>query len=168
MSSHAKPVDIMITRRPIDENDLEFLCAVYTTTREDIAQLPWSDEQKAELCRHQFLAQHTHYEQFFANAAFEIVLVDDEPVGRVYVDRTKDEIRVIDISILPRHRGRGIGGVVMNEILNEAAQQGLPVRLRVEPNNPARRWYESLGFQKIADEQVNWHMERAADAKSKA
>jgi ribosomal protein S18 acetylase RimI-like enzyme len=143
----------------IDE-DAEFLYRVYVSTRDDMLSLPWNDEQKSALLWNQFQAQHIHYQNFFAGAQFDIVLVDNQSVGRLYLHRTEDENRIIDIAFLPEFRGRGIGSIVMQEILDEADKQQIPVRLRVQPDRPARQWYERLGFKKIEDEQVNWHMER--------
>lgn len=51
-----------ITFRPITEQDLEFLCQLYGTTREaELALVPWNEEQKAMFVRQQFHAQHIFY-----------------------------------------------------------------------------------------------------------
>lgn len=144
----------------VDE-DLPFLQRLYSTTRFDIARLAISAEEKTKLYNHQFHAQHVHYQRYFSDANFFIVLEGEIRIGRLYVLDGSDEIRVVDISIVEEHRGNGVGTKLMMEIMNRARQKSLPVRLRVEPDNPALQWYLKLGFSKIADEQVNWHMEWA-------
>ena len=148
-----------ITLRPMFENDIEFLKRLYRTTRHDIAWLPMSDEEKTQFCDHQFRAQHVHYQQCFPNANFDIVLSVKTRIGRLYVQYGSTEIHIIDIAILPEHRGSGVGTKLMGEILDQAELKKIPVRLRVEPNNPALHLYTRLGFKKIADEEINWYME---------
>ena len=139
-----------ITLRPIDPEDEEFLYRVYASTRPDIAALiDWTDEEKHAFLRQQFDLQHTYYQQEFPDAAYEIILSRDEPIGRLYLDRRDDEFRVLDITLLPEARGQGIGGYLMQQVLDEAAAAGKPVRIHVEQRNGAKRLYDRLGFQKI-------------------
>ncbi|NIS83431.1 MAG: GNAT family N-acetyltransferase [Anaerolineales bacterium] len=136
-----------LSLRPITPEDREFLYQVFASTHEgEMALLAWDEVQKNEFLRVQFNAQHTYYLGQFTEAAFEVVLLDGEPVGRLYVDRRQDEIRIIDIALLAEHRKKGIGSKLLSEILAEASQARLPVRIHVEQYNPALRLYERLGF----------------------
>jgi ribosomal protein S18 acetylase RimI-like enzyme len=149
-----------ISFRPITEDDMEFLYRVYASTREaEMALLAWSDQEKEEFLRFQFNAQHTYYQQHFVRTRFDLILLDGQPIGRLYLDRRDDEVRIVDIALLPQYRGRGIGGQIMGDILQEAGWAGLPVRIHVEQNNPALRLYHRLGFKEIGDEGVYYLME---------
>ena len=154
---------MVVSRRSFDGDDMEFLYRVYASTREDIAQLPYTDEQKNALYWHQFEAQHVHYQKHFTGCEFDIVLVDGRPAGRVYVHQTDEEFRIVDLAFLPDFRGKGIGTVVMKEIIEEANRNKKPIRLRVDPKKPALQWYLDFGFKQIADEETAWHMERTVD-----
>jgi GNAT superfamily N-acetyltransferase len=99
--------------------------------------------------RMQFSAQHRYYQEQFAGAAFQIILLEERPIGRLYVNRGAQEILVVDITLLPEFRNRGIGGAIMSDLLAEAAHAAKPVRIHVEYFNPAIRFYERLGFSKI-------------------
>ncbi|MEM7582832.1 MAG: GNAT family N-acetyltransferase [Acidobacteriota bacterium] len=146
------------TLRPITDADRFFLLQVYASTRADeMAQVPWTDQQKEEFLAFQFDAQHKYYRQHFPQAAFDLILLDEKPVGRLYIDRRQDEIRLIDIALLPQYRGTGLGGAIMEDILAEGAEAGLLVRIHVESNNPAMRLYRRLGFEKI-EEQGIYHL----------
>lgn len=145
----------MISFRPITDADLAFLSDLYGSTRADeMAVVPWAQEEKESFLRMQFEAQHTFYGEQFPEASFDLVLEDGEPIGRLYIDRREEEHRLIDIALLPEHRGKGIGGRLMSDVLAEAATVGKMVRIHVEQNNPAMHLYHRLGFQKVEDQGV--------------
>ncbi len=95
--------------RPIRGRDQAFLYQVYAGTRtEELAPLPWDEAEKAAFLRMQFDAQHKYYGEQFPDARFDVVLDRGRRIGRLYVDRRAEEIRVIDIALLPECRGKGI------------------------------------------------------------
>ena len=124
--------------------------------------LPWSNAEKEDFLRMQFGAQHTYYHQAFPYARFDVIEHCGEPVGRLYVDRKAEDIRIIDISLLTAHRGRGIGGALMRGLLTEGDSSARPVSIHVERNNPALRLYRRLGFQEIEDKGIYLFMRRPA------
>ncbi len=145
--------------RPIRDEDRDFLQRLYGSTRADeLAQTGWTDEEKARFVEFQFGAQHDYYREQFPDASFDVVLVDDAAAGRLYVDRRQDEIRLIDVALLPEFRRRGIGGRLMSRVLDEARAAGLPVQIHVEQNNPAMRLYDRLGFRRVEEQGVYWLM----------
>jgi ribosomal protein S18 acetylase RimI-like enzyme len=148
-----------ISLRPITAEDVDFLYRVYASTRADEMKLvDWDDAHKRAFLEMQFKAQHTYYTQNL-QAEFQIVLLDGEPVGRLYVERRPDEIRVIDIALLPDYRNRGIGSFFLHGLFDEARRACVPVRIHVEHFNPALRLYTRLGFRKIGDTSVYFLME---------
>ncbi len=148
-----------ITLRPIRDGDRAFLRRLYGSTRADeLAATDWSEEDKERFLDFQFGAQHAYYQEQFPDARYDLVLVDGEPAGRLYVDRRQDEIRLIDIALLPAFRRRGLGGELMRRVLAEGRKAGLPVQIHVEQNNPAMRLYDRLGFRRVEDQGVYWLM----------
>lgn len=153
-----------VTLCPAGSEDEVFLYQVYASTRqEELAPLDWDDAQKEAFLRMQFAAQDRFYREQFAGADFLIILADRRPIGRLYVDRRDDEIRIVDIALLPEHRNAGIGSALLNDLLDEAARQRKPVRIHVERFNPALHLYERLGFTRIGDNGVYCLMERSPD-----
>jgi len=149
-----------IRLRPAGDSDLEFLYRVYAGTREEeLALLPWTGGQREDFLRVQFRAQHDHYHQYYPGTSFDVIERDGTAIGRLYVDRREKEICVVDIALLPEARGAGIGGALMQTILDEARAAGKPVRIHVECNNPAMRLYDRLGFRKVEDRGLFWLME---------
>lgn len=144
-----------IALRAATPEDTEFLAAVYAATRmEELAATDWSDGQKAEFCRMQFTAQDTHYRQHYPTAEYSVIVVSEIPVGRLYADRWNREIRIMDIAILPEHRGQGIGTRLLLDLQSEAAATGRCLTIHVERFNPAQRLYERLGFRMTEDKGV--------------
>ncbi|KQZ26972.1 N-acetyltransferase [Duganella sp. Root1480D1] len=138
MSSH-------LTLRSVDAGDQEFLLALVDTTREDLAILDRS--VKGMLVRMQYEAQLTEYRRRFPAMAESIVLSDGFAAGRLYVARSRDEIRLVDISLLPTFRGQGIGSRLLARLQDESQRSALPLRLHVLQGNPAGALYRRLGFQ---------------------
>lgn len=149
--------------RPIQEEDLEFLLRLYSTTRaEEMAMVTdWTDEQKDAFVRMQFQAQHAWYQEHYGDAQFALVLVEGIPAGRLYVHRRAAEIRLVDISLLPEYRNGGIGTALLGELFAESAESGKPVTIHVEKFNPAMRLYERLGFVPVADHGVYLLLKRS-------
>jgi GNAT superfamily N-acetyltransferase len=150
------------SRRPSTSADEAFLYRLYSSTRDDEMAL-WGApaDQQAAFLRMQFDAQRAHYERHFSLADHEIITVNGEPAGRILVDRSRDELRLVDIALLPEHRGSGIGSVLVRELLAESVATGKPVRVRAFKPSRAVDFYECLGFRRIADEGVYWALEAA-------
>ena len=143
-----------LSLRRILDSDLPFLEELYASTRqEELAQVPWSAEQKRGFLRWQFVNQHQYYQQYYPQCEFLIVERTGadgvERLGRLYVDRWPDQIRLVDISLGPEFRGRGIGRMLMEGILAEGRTSGKRVTIHVEHNNPARGLYDRLGFRHV-------------------
>lgn len=149
-----------VTFRKLRRNDEPFLRRLYYSTRADeMAMVPWSETEKANFLSMQFEAQTKFYKESFTKADFLVIERQGEPIGRLYLDRREDEIRLIDIALLPQCRQQGLGGKLMRDVLAEGRTKDLPVRIHVEQNNPAMRLYERLGFEKIEDQGPYYLME---------
>jgi GNAT superfamily N-acetyltransferase len=155
----------MTTLRPARPEDREHLLAVYASTRADeLAPVPWTEEQKSAFVKMQFDAQDAHYREHYEGATYEVIEVDGVPAGRLYLHRKPKEIRLVDIALLPAFRGKGIGTRLLAEIIAEAKGRGVPVTIHVEMFNPARRLYERLGFTPVEEHGVHVLMERRPEA----
>jgi ribosomal protein S18 acetylase RimI-like enzyme len=147
--------------RQVEPRDRDFLFRVYASTRiEELAVVPWDDAQKDAFLRAQFEAQDRWYRENYAQATYEVIVVDGEPAGRLYLHRGDTEIRIVDVALLPEHRGHGVGSSVLRDVLAEADAAGKRVTIHVERLNPALRLYERLGFSVAEDKGVYLFLER--------
>ena len=146
MSSQS-PAPTNITLRAVGPDDYDFLVEVYGSTRaEEMALVPWTTEMQQAFVRSQFAAQQDHYAKTYPAASHDIIMSDDRPVGRLYVARLDQEIRIVDITLLPAERNAGIGSYLIKQLLDEANRSGKVTRIYVEEFNPSLRLFERLGF----------------------
>jgi ribosomal protein S18 acetylase RimI-like enzyme len=140
--------------------DEPFLRTVYSSTRaEELAQVPWSDEQKQAFTEQQFSAQNAYYRQHYPTAQFSIIEVRGAPAGRLYIERLENEIRIMDIALLPEHRRAGLGTKLLRELQDEARTAGKALTIHVEKFNPALNLYRRLGFKQVEDKGVYLFLE---------
>jgi len=149
--------DLSIKLRAAKPEHEPFLLKVYASTRADeMALAPGSEEQRQEFVAMQFAAQQKHYVAEYPNASHDIILADDRAVGRLYVARLDEDIRIIDITILTKERNRGIGTYLIGKVLEEAASTTRSVSIYVETFNPSLRLFERLGFIRTEQAGINF------------
>lgn len=147
--------------RPVSESDDRFLLGVYASTREEeLAQAEWAEGQKEMFLRWQFDLQRKEYKTRFPDADYRVILVDQRPAGRIWVGDDDEQIRLLDIALLPEFQNRGVGTALLRRLMQEASQQGKALRHMVFVlNNDAHRFYERLGFSIIEEFGAYKHME---------
>lgn len=147
--------------RAATDLDLPFLAHLYGSVRaEELAGTDWAAEQREAFLRQQFEAQHAWYRESYTGASWDVVEVDGVPAGRLYVARWPNEVRIVDISLLPEHRGRGLGSALLTAVFAEADAAAKPVSIHVERFNPALRLYTRLGFALREDKGVYLLLQR--------
>jgi ribosomal protein S18 acetylase RimI-like enzyme len=152
---------VPVTLRAVTPDDEAFLLEVYASIRADeLAQVPWSAEQRAAFLKMQFDAQQLHYRTHNPNATHDVILLNERPIGRLYVARREPETRILDITVLPADRNRGIGTSLIKNLMTEAARADKPLTIYVESYNPSYRLFQRLGFKKIEEaDEVNHLLE---------
>lgn len=145
--------DNRIKLRPVTADDEQLLLEAYASTRaEEMALVPWTDAQRTAFLKMQFAAQQNYYQQKYPSANHDIIYLNDTAVGRMYVARLEDEIRIIDITLLPPHRGNGAGTHLITKLMDEATTRRLPLQIYVETFNRSLRLFERLGFTQTAQQ----------------
>lgn len=146
--------------RPETDDDIAFLTALFASTREEeLAVVPWTAEQKQAFLAGQFKAQRHHYRTYNADCAFGVITHQGLPIGRLYLEAGRRRIHVVDVSLMPDWRGRGIGTAILAALQELGRASGRPVGIMVEKFNPAMRLYRRLGFTDVADHGVYQEME---------
>jgi ribosomal protein S18 acetylase RimI-like enzyme len=137
---------------PITRSDEAFLFALYASTRADEMNLvPWNAEQKTAFLQSQFLAQHQHYVSKYPHGKFQIINLENQKIGRLYVCVLENEVRIIDLTILPEFRGRGFGTEIITDILHKAEK---PVQIYLESISQSINLFKRLGFEIVSDEGI--------------
>ena len=90
----------------------------------------------------------------------QIVQLGSQPIGLLCVDRLSKHLQLDQLYLLPERQRKGIGAKVLELVLSESHELGLPVRLRVLRVNPAKRFYERHGFIVTSETPERLFMER--------
>jgi ribosomal protein S18 acetylase RimI-like enzyme len=139
--------------RPERDEDQPFRHGLFCDSRPAefaLLQQQLGSEAFDQLMLFQFQAQTMSYRASFPQARFDIIELDDAPIGRIVVDRPGSLIHIVDQAVVPAMRNRGIGTAIMQALMDEAARDRLPVRLKVaSSNDPSMRLYQRLGFVSI-------------------
>ena len=151
-----------VALRAVQAEDEDFLLSVYAASRADeMALVDWDEAQKMAFLRSQFEAQYAAYHERFPDAEYSIILYKGNPVGRFWIGRTPEQIRLLDIAILPEFQNKGVGAALLKSLLAESEAAGRPLRHMVfKMNTAALRFYERFGFSPIEDVGAYIHMER--------
>ena len=153
-----------VSLRAVRPDDRGFLLEVYASTRRaELELVDWPDEVKDAFVRQQFEAQDRYYRETYTAVSFDVIEHEGTPIGRLYVARWDEEIRVVDIALLPAFTGQGIGEWLLRDVLAEGAASGRCVTISVERFNPAQRLYRRLGFTDVAGDDVYLQLEWRPD-----
>jgi ribosomal protein S18 acetylase RimI-like enzyme len=147
--------------RPARDSDKFFVEYLYHTTRDDLQLIDAEPEFIESLIGQQQQAQTIGYGDQFPNAMYFIVEKQGERIGRIVLDFHDDEIRIVDIAMIPAARGLGYGTEILHALKQAAKSAGASLVLSVYKQNiTARRLYEQEGFQVYQSnevvEQMTW------------
>ena len=154
-------------RRATPDDD-GFLIDVYGSTREEELSLTdWDPARRAVFIEMQFRAQQSHYREYYPSGEHYVMMSDGNAIGRLYVAEIEQEVRILDITVLPKYRGSGFGRRVVEELLIEGSEIAKPVRIYVESFNRSLGLFARLGFSKIDENEHSYLMEwRPKDLRS--
>ena len=154
---------VQLSARPVSPDDRDFLWRVYASTREqEIAAFGWPPAQQEAFLRMQYRARCQSYAAAYEQADHSVLLAGGVPAGFLIVARGPSEVRLVDIALLPGHRGNGLGTQAILGLIRETSARSVPLRLTVHRGNPAIRLYHRLGFSVISADSVYIEMERHA------
>jgi GNAT superfamily N-acetyltransferase len=147
------------TFRPATLDDVDFICDVIYLTDPGAPADPDAKASWREV------AQGYTTDQVLGKEPDSITYViehDGERVGRLRVVRTAERHFIGGIQILPAKQNKGTGTAVINALLAEARERGLPLELNVSKHNPnAERLYVRLGFHRHTEVDDDYVMRAA-------
>jgi len=111
--------------------DYDFLYALHCKTMHDYIEATWGWDEEW---------QRNDFEQHFRAEANQIVVLNGHEIGRIEMDYKEDGVHIGNIQILPEHQNKGIGSLIILQIIKQAQRQKHPVTLQVLKVNPAQRF----------------------------
>jgi ribosomal protein S18 acetylase RimI-like enzyme len=139
----------VVDLRPAGEHDRELLWLIQSQSMRPSVEAAWGWDESF---------QRAYFEEHYGERSRQIVRVDGSDAGVLSFDIRPDHVFLSNVALLPQFQGRGIGTVVIGQVMDEAARLGLPVRLQVLKANRARRLYERLGFRVHAETATHFQM----------
>lgn len=146
---------------PITLDHKDFLLQLFKECRPDLAFIDGINEkQKDAIIFQQFAIEQEQLNKMYPNAEFNIVMLNEETIGRFYVYHGKESDHIIEIGLLESYRGLGIGKKIMDKAIENAVEKKKTVSLQVAWfNRNAYLFYEKLGFNLIEDKIIFQKME---------
>ena len=152
----------LFVRPALPEDDQFVYQLTYHVIYDQLYAWLWDPGMRHSLLDLQVQSKRSSYAAMYPHADHAIIMLDDECVGRMIIDRSGEFYHLVDISIMPKHRSAGIGTRLLLALCMEAEMMHKNVRLCVSVTNPrAANLYQRLGFRMIEDLQTDFLMERA-------
>ncbi|MCG7216136.1 GNAT family N-acetyltransferase [Paenibacillus mucilaginosus] len=144
---------------PVRPEDEALLYSLYAGSRqEELDTWGWEPQARDLFLSMQYRLQQQSYRSQYPESDHRIIVHEEQRVGHVRIDRSGDDLRLVDLSLLPAWRGRGIGTQLLRELQMEAGAAGRCIRLSVLEGSPAARLYERLGFETVGQPSVYHQM----------
>lgn len=142
-----------IRLRPTTDRDRAFERRLHDANRWDLHLVDGGPDFVQSLLDMQHTAQTEGHGAQHPDALYFIIEKTGEPCGRLVLDFTEMQVRVVDLAILPEAQGTGIGTTVLQAVQHVAGQVGAPVVLMVQRIDArAVRTYHALGFRPTAEQ----------------
>lgn len=106
------------------------------------------------------LSQRAQWAARFGEDGHQLILVEDEPIGRLWCADVGDEERcLVHMALLETWRGQGLGAKLLSEVIAQARHDRRRLWLHVACDNPAARLYLRLGFVCVWSDALNMRLE---------
>lgn len=137
------------------EDDQAFLQELYLSTRDDLRQAIPEPALFQQLVTMQFNAQEIGYRHQFPSARQFVLLRSSLPIGRMVVDATPEQLRLVDIAIALPARRSGAATAALAALQRHAATLGVPLCLAVgRDNGPAQCLYQKCGLTPVTEDEL--------------
>ncbi|MGA9345332.1 MAG: GNAT family N-acetyltransferase, partial [Nocardioidaceae bacterium] len=157
-----------ITTRPSLPADAEFMLELYAATHEEeLAELGWSLTENRSFVIMQAQSEEWKLGRRYPGMDHVTIGIDGTSIGRLLVCMREEVLHVVDLSLMPRFRGQGVGTQLMREIIGEAREEGVPIKIRVLKDSRSFQFVSRLGFDEPLDfglhVEVTWTPPAVAD-----
>jgi ribosomal protein S18 acetylase RimI-like enzyme len=146
-----EPIDTphgTLRRRPETVADVSFLCALHASAKaEGFAMLRVGEPIRQQLLDMQFRAMTLGYRTSFPEGRFEVITLNEAPIGRLITDLGRHRFHIVYIALLPEWQQRQIGTVLLSQVLEQPRRRGMRCEATVALDNlPSRHLWLRLGF----------------------
>lgn len=147
-----KPGLPRLTLRPASPDDLKSVFGVTKAAMGPYVKTTWGTWDDA--------VQGDRVAETFSVCTHQLIYIGNDLAGVLAVKLHADHLQLVRIFLLPAFQRRGLGTMLVKQVVERADKEGLPVCLRVLRVNPAKSLYERLGFAVTHEEPERFFMER--------
>ena len=136
-----------VSLRQSEATDADLMLELYAaTSAPELRAMGWTLGDQPTFVIMQAQTQEWKRSRRYPHLDRLVICVDGEPAGRLLVSCEATRLEIVDIALLPRFRGRGIGTHLLAQVLEEARATRVPVQALVPEDNPALVLFGRLGF----------------------
>lgn len=132
----------------------DFLKKIFFESRFDLMAIP-DLKLRSLIMQQQYQLEESQLSCCFPNFEKNLIKVDEEFVGRIYLNRSTNEYRILELGILESYRRSGLGRAVITLVKERAMEENKAVTLQVAWfNQGAKCFYDEMGFKTLGLEEV--------------
>lgn len=139
---------VQLQRRLASATDAEFGRNVHHRAYRDVVERQFGAWNVA--------AQDAFFRDGWNAAAHEIVECDGVPAGYICIEDRADLVHLRELVLLPEFQNRGIGTMLLRQVMKHAEERGVPVQLGTLHANHAADLYRRVGFREVG--RTNTHI----------
>lgn len=129
---------MIFSLRKATDNDLDLTYKIKKNALYEYLEMLWGWNETA---------QNDFHLENFKKEHFQIIEQQEESIGYLEIENHQDHIFLSNIMILKHFQGKGIGKIILEDLMNQHSE----IRLEVlKVNKRAIQFYQHLGFE-IAD-----------------
>jgi ribosomal protein S18 acetylase RimI-like enzyme len=141
----------MYTLRQANVDDYDFLFSLHKTTMRPYIEPLWGWHEAW---------QEEYFQKKFDPSRRQVIQVNGHDAGVLVVEERLGELYIGLIELLPEYQNQGLGSAIVRQLVDRANSYRVPLTLHVlKTNEPARRFYERLGFVVVDKEEHRFKME---------
>jgi ribosomal protein S18 acetylase RimI-like enzyme len=143
----------MYSLKMATQEDYDFIYNLNKTNMKDYVIETWGNWNEN--------FQKDFFSRYLQTIEFQIIVIKDKYVGIVAFSRNKTSINIDEIQLLPEYQSRGIGTLILSDIIASAQKAKIEITIRVlKVNYIAQKFYDKLGFEKTGDTETHFLLKR--------
>jgi ribosomal protein S18 acetylase RimI-like enzyme len=143
----------MYSLKMATQEDYDFIYNLNKTNMEDYVIETWGNWNEN--------FQKDFFSRYLQTIEFQIIVIKNKNVGIVAFSRNKTSINIDEIQLLPEYQNKGIGTLILSDIIASAQKAKIEITLGVlKVNYIAQKFYDKLGFEKIGDTETHFLLRR--------
>lgn len=132
-------------RKATDE-DLDLTFKIKQNALQEYLEMLWGWNEKA---------QKKFHRKEFKKEHFQVIELQNEPIGYLEIEPFKDHIFLANLMILQQFQGKGLGKIIMQGLIKNNPKIVLEV---LKVNQRAIKFYQGLNFEITEDLEVSFRM----------